>query len=181
LKKTSFKFGDVAGPPDGEPWIFHTLRLRKSMAWQRRSDDLKILLEFLENEHMAHGGRENGNLVAPYDDLVAAGIRRANIRATIEEGTALKLIVVERQGKNFNTGRRLPTKFRLTYLVWRNPAGTEWCAPSNDWERYRPPENGSKKTETRFRRRNSVGSASGTRAREHFKESCQSPSSAGGT
>jgi hypothetical protein len=102
-------------------------------------------------------------------------VRRANIAATIKEGETLKLLVAQRQGKDLSNGRRQPTLYRLTYLATHD--GNKWALPTDDWKRYRPPEN----SETRFRRRNSVGSASGTRARAYFEENRQSPSSASGT
>jgi hypothetical protein len=171
------------GPPDGASFIWQTLLLRMSEAWRRRSDDLKILLELLENENMRHAGRENGALLVLYDDLVKAGIRRANIAATIKEGETLRLIEAQRQGKQLNTGRREPTRYRLTYLATYSDG--KWHLPSDDWKLYRPASN----SETRFRRRNSVGSASGTRARQHFSKAAEiqvppvepTPSSAGGT
>jgi hypothetical protein len=177
-KKVSFKREGVSRPPAGESWVWHTLSLMTSPAWRRRSDDLKILLDILEVEHMRHAGLENGNLLATFNDLVKAGIRRSNIAAAVKEGEALKLLVATRQGEDLTTGRRQPTRYRLTYLASRAvvEGRTEWSAPTDDWKHYQPPENGTTKSETRYRHRDSVGTAGGTRARRYFEEKSRKPS-----
>ena len=43
------------------------------------------LLEFLMIEHMRHGGKRNGLLLAPRRQLVEAGIRPHDISGAIEE------------------------------------------------------------------------------------------------
>jgi hypothetical protein len=183
-KAISFKRRDVAGPPDGEAWIWHTITLRASLAWRGKSAELALILEFLELEYLRSAGQENGVLVAPYDDLVQFGLRRAKIRPAIDEGVARKLIVAERRGRDFNTGKRLPTFYRLTYLP--SPKVTEggaveWHSPTDDWKRYAPAANGTEKQKTGFRRRNLQGSNRGTWSPNTFEQIRQKPSSDGGT
>lgn len=110
------------------------------MAWRGKSHGLARLLEFLEIEHLGNGGVENGELLAPYNDLVDFGIRRNSIAAAVREGERRKLIVAYRQGRDLGTGKNLTTTYRLTYLPTRGKrlaSGTyEWSAPTDDWRRY---------------------------------------------
>jgi hypothetical protein len=70
-KHNSFRRKDVAGPPSGEPWVYHSLTLLLSLSRRGRSMALNRLIEFLEIE--------NGSLLAPYNALVKFGIRQASI------------------------------------------------------------------------------------------------------
>ena len=153
------------------------------MAWRGRSPELTLILEFLELEYLRSAGTENGVLLAPYDDLVRFGVRRANIKAAINEGVMRKLLVAERRGREFNTGKRLPTLYRLTYLPSQqrvDNGAVEQHAPTDDWKRY-VPGNGSAKIETKFRRRNFPGSDGGTWSPTRFEQIRQKPGSDGGT
>jgi hypothetical protein len=134
-KSISFRRKDVAGPPAGEPWIWHTVTLLRSMAWRGKSQALSRLLEFLEIEHLAHGGMENGRLLAPYKALVEFGIRHKSIAAAVRDGERRKLLVANRQGRDLLTGKKLAATYRLTYLPARGlDCGTyEWNAPTDDW------------------------------------------------
>jgi hypothetical protein len=140
-KRISFKRSQVAGPPSGEAWIWHSVTLLRSMAWRRRPIGLMRLLDFLEIEHCAHGGNQNGDLLAPFDQLVKFGIRRQDITKTIKEGERRGLLRVER-GKNIlGVGKREPSRFLLTYLPRRRICEdgiVEWLAPSDEWRKYRP-------------------------------------------
>src|SRR5205823_12969455 len=74
----------VAGrPPDGEPWVWHTLALLSSPPWCGMSINCHRLILFLEIEHLQHGGNENGSLLAPYAQLVRFGIGRRFIAGAI--------------------------------------------------------------------------------------------------
>lgn len=141
-KSISYRRGDVAGPPDGEPWVWHTITLLMSPAWRRRPVALVMVLDFLEIENMRHGGYENGNLLAPYDDLVRFGLCRESIAAAIHEGARRGLLIAQRAGRDFNNGRRQPTRYRLTYLATcqTDPVTKirTWFAPTDDWKRYAP-------------------------------------------
>jgi hypothetical protein len=138
-KQVSFRRSDVAGPPDGEAWVWHTATLLRSAAWRGKSVPLGNLIEFLEIEHLQHGGAENGSLVALYADLVRFGIGRRHIAPAIKEGERRGLIAITQAGRSMEDGKHLPSRYRLTYLPTRKIAGKaiEWAAPTNEWRRFK--------------------------------------------
>jgi hypothetical protein len=104
--------------------------LLASDALCRLSGNAWSLLRFLLIEHLRHGGKENGKLIAPYDQLVKLGITRRLIRATIQEVIDRGLLEVERQGFAAD-GTRLPSLYRLTFL----PAHAQ--PPTDEWYNFR--------------------------------------------
>ena len=62
-KGRTWKGRKVGAAPEGEGFIWHTRELLMSAAWRSRSISCVRLLEFLEIEHLAHGGFENGSLL----------------------------------------------------------------------------------------------------------------------
>jgi hypothetical protein len=56
-------------------------------------------MDFLMLENMRHAGTENGNLLAPYDQLVDHGIGRRLIPEAVNEAERLGLIAVQRGGR----------------------------------------------------------------------------------
>lgn len=110
------------------PFICHTRELKKSPAWRSLGPQTRELLEFLEVEHMDHGGACNGDLLAPYDQLEQWGLRRRAIRQAIDEAVAFNLLRVTYHG--YST--RKPSRFRLTYVPYYDEEGVG-CAPSNEW------------------------------------------------
>ena len=89
---------------------------------------------------MRHGRRENGHLLALYDDLVKFGIARRFILAAIDEGEARGFIEVE-HGLRLGNGKRQPSRFRLTYYEHRTvdpkTKVETWFPPTDEWRRYR--------------------------------------------
>jgi hypothetical protein len=86
---------------------------------------------------MRHGGAENGDLLATYDQLV--GISRRLIKPTIQEAEQRKLIEV-RWGMRKAYAKNNPTRFRLTYLAARvvSEDGKPYYAePTDEWRQYR--------------------------------------------
>jgi hypothetical protein len=127
-------------PPQGEPWIWHTLELISSPAWRGRSINCIRLIEYLEIEHLRHGGNENGQLLAPYMQLVAFGIGKRLISDAIAEGEARGLVSVKRGGRKGTTMNECST-YRLTYL-WtktRRDGLWDWKEPTNEWRRFKEP------------------------------------------
>jgi hypothetical protein len=102
----------------------------ESPAWRSLSINARRFIDFLQLEHMRHGGRENGNLKAPYKQLKVFGIaehyRAQAIRDTEEAG-----FVDVRRG-----GQRVANLYALTWLPLKN--GTP---ASNLWRRQDDPEN----------------------------------------
>ncbi len=82
LTKAERKF---RGPPKDQPWSWHSREMLLSPAWRALSVNGRRLLDFLELEHLAHAGRENGHLKATYDQLEEYGISRRLIPRTIGE------------------------------------------------------------------------------------------------
>lgn len=135
-KPASFRHKDVNSPP--EPFVWISAELLVSPAWRAKSINCMRLIEFLMREHMAHGGKENGNLAAPYDQLQAWGIGRRLIRPAIEEAEALRLIEVRRGGKR-NAVEDHVSRYRLTFYPShvRPPPGQglpHWQAATDEWK-----------------------------------------------
>lgn len=132
----------INGPPNGEPWVWLSRELLASPPWQCRSPNCTRLLEFLLLEHMAHGGNENGNLLATYDQLEDFGIGRRLISPAIKEAERLGLVKVKRGGRKGWVETAI-TSFTLTFFAirHRDERGIyHWTEPTNDWKRVKPPE-----------------------------------------
>ena len=102
--------GKIGGPPKGQPWVWLTRELLSSAGWQSLGINARRLIDFLLIEHMNHGGRQNGYLLAPRDRLIEFGIGARHVAGAIEEARAARLLDVKR-----GTGRR-PSTFALTWL-----------------------------------------------------------------
>jgi hypothetical protein len=123
------------GPTEGIPWTWHTVELLKSAAWRGMGLHTRKLLEFLEVENMSHSGQENGNLVAPYTQLVKWGVARQYIAPAIADAERRGLLRVERGGRKGTTAANEMNRFRLTFLPSRT-AGGGWQGPTNEWRQY---------------------------------------------
>jgi hypothetical protein len=111
------------------PFVPHRLALLNSCAWQALSGQGFKVLSRIELELMRHGGKDNGQLVIPYNDFQEFGAGHKPIVArAIREAEALGLLVV-RRGRGGNGRKREPSKYRLTYL----PANG--AAPTDDWSK----------------------------------------------
>jgi hypothetical protein len=136
-KPYSIRRDKVDGPPQGEPWCWLPRKLLQSHVWKARSIHCVRFLDFLLIEHMNHAGTENGNLPAPWAQLVEHGLGRRYIGAAVEEAAALRLIAVNRGGPRA-TKEAAMNRYRLTFYATRtkNEDGHEyWIPPTNDWER----------------------------------------------
>ena len=137
-KRISTKSTDVTRPPEGEPFVWHQVSLLRSPAWQERSINCRRLIDFLLIEQMGGGGLLNGELHAPYAQLVQFGIGRRLIPAAIEEGERLGLIRIKR-GARKGVQYTETSSFRLTFYPSRSLVGGVWLwrAPTNDWKLYK--------------------------------------------
>lgn len=118
----------IHGPPEGKPWVWQPTDLLASEAWRALSINTRRLMDFLMIEHRNHAGLENGNLMAPYDQLEKVGLTRECIAAAVNEAEFLGLIRVQRGGKYAGTNR--PSTYRLTFY-----ADKDGAPPTNDWKR----------------------------------------------
>jgi hypothetical protein len=108
-----------------EAWIKLPRSLLESEAVGSLSINAWRLIRFLMIEHMRHGGRANGQLLAPRRQLEDFGIGARHVSAAIEECEGAGLIECRR-----GVGRS-PSLYALTWL----PAGAN-NEPSNRWRRY---------------------------------------------
>jgi hypothetical protein len=131
----------AGGPPVGQAFVWHTLELVASDAWRFRSAHCARLIDFLEAEHLKHGGAENGSLIAPYSQLQAFGIGRQYINRAIIEAETRKLIEVKRGGLK---GRAMTdlNRFRLTYywMKFQVNGFWDWRMPGDEWKTYSEPK-----------------------------------------
>jgi len=86
------------------------LSLLTSLAWRSLSLNARRFVEFLMIEHMRHGGKANGKLLAPRRQLEQFGIGSHFISSAIEECEHIGLVNVRR-----GVGRR-PSLYALTWL-----------------------------------------------------------------
>ena len=138
--KAAFSPKKVHGIPIGMPFVQLTLELLNSPAWRARSINCIRLIDFLLIRHMQHGGSENGQLVATYDELVEHGIARRLVHKTIQEAESLNLIRVERGGRK-GYAQNYCSKFRLTFLVERLIDAKKivyFGTPTNEWRKITP-------------------------------------------
>lgn len=112
-------------------WIGHLREMRQSVVWKLLKHPERLILDRLEEEHMAHGGRENGNLQVTFAGFEKAGVRRASAAASIAKLEALLLVECTARGKRSYSDVRIPSSYRLTYLP------TKDAAPSHDWRKIR--------------------------------------------
>ena len=142
--KSSRKGNRANRPPDGIAWIWHTVELVSSAAWRTRSINCRRFIDFLELEHMKHGGVENGELLAPYSQLVSFGIGRRLIAGVIRESERRGLVRVDRGGKKGHSVTEL-SRYTLTYQWSRTITGGlwDWFEPTDNWKAYSEPEIGS--------------------------------------
>ena len=122
-------------PPDGVPWIWHTVELLASPAWRAQSINCRRLIDFLEIEHLNHAGLENGSLLAPYSQLELFGIGRRFIFSAIGESERLGLVRVERGGRRGVVLTEV-NRFRLTYMWTRKKFNGiwDWTLPTDEWK-----------------------------------------------
>lgn len=102
--------------------------MRLSVSWRLLTGNDKLALERLEEEHMAHGVRENGKLHVTYSDFAEAGIRRAAISTSITRLEALGFVECTDRGRASRAEFRFPASYRLTYVQGNLPASNEWRA-----------------------------------------------------
>ena len=117
----------LSSPKKNEPWFFLTVAMVNSPPWRALSINGRRLLDFLMIEHRAHGGYENGNLMATYDQLVDFGLTRSRINDAIDEVEILGFVDCDRGGKLHITNR--PNTFLLTFYHDK-----DWNAATNRWK-----------------------------------------------
>jgi hypothetical protein len=115
------------GAPRDESWCWLTSELLCSLAWRAMGVNTRGLIDFLLVEHMNHAGRENGKLMATYDQLQDFGLTRSELSTAVSEAEYLGLIKVSRGGRYH--GSNQPSIYRLTFYADHNGN-----PPTNDWK-----------------------------------------------
>src|SRR5262249_55953317 len=100
--------------PNGEAFVKLPLKLLTSDAWRSLSINARRFIEFVMIEHMRHGGKANGTLLAPRQQLKLFGIGARHISGAIEEAVRGGFVSCL-QG----TGRQ-PNLYALTWLPPRD-------------------------------------------------------------
>ena len=140
--KSNGREGKIRGAPEGSSWVWLTFELLSSDAWRSRSRNCIRLIDRLILEHMAHAGRENGSLIVTYNQFKEFGVRRNDIKRSVDEAVAYGLLRVTEQG-GFKGASKLPNRYRLTFLPsdekgYVRLASNEWKSITDDhikkWE-----------------------------------------------
>lgn len=119
----------IWGPPRGEPFAWMTTAMLSHPAWRSLSLNARRIIDFLQIEHRAHAGLENGNLAAPYDQLQRVGVTRRLIRRALTELEAAGFLRVTHRGGMWQGGKS-PSRYRLTFYRTHDRAPA-----TNDWKR----------------------------------------------
>ncbi len=134
-KKISAFLKQVSAIDDDAAFVQLSYELLNSPAWRCMSLPCRKLLEFLMLEHMTHGGAQNSELFATYDQLEKFGIARSHINKTLREAEILGLVVIDRRGRQARN-RNYITYYKLTFLPYRfmNEKGVKmYSSPDNEW------------------------------------------------
>src|SRR5690242_8232753 len=102
--------GKLNRPPAGKSWVWLTLEMMKGDAWRSAGIATRRFIDFLMIEFMQHGGRTNGKLKAPYQQLEQIGISSRLIADAIADADKLGLVDCHRGGM------RVATTYTLTWL-----------------------------------------------------------------
>ncbi|KQT04091.1 hypothetical protein ASG50_17940 [Rhizobium sp. Leaf386] len=115
------------GPPKDEPWLWLTRELINSEAFRALSGNAMKIVMRVGEEHMAHGGTDNGKLLVTHKQFAAYGIRLASVAEAIREAEFFGFLAVDR-GMAYKGGHE-PNLYRLTWLGCHNG-----FAPTNQWK-----------------------------------------------
>lgn len=126
-------------PPEGEGkdsrWVWHTREFKMSFAVRSLSLNARRSLDRIEVEHCDHAGLENGNLIVTHANFIEYGVSQNLVADAIDELSFKGLIKVERGVAS--DGSSHPNRYRLTFYGCHEAA-----APTNDWKRYAPRQDG---------------------------------------
>jgi len=112
-------------------WVPLRLELLVSPAWKARPAPVAKIIERLFEEHLRHGGLNNGQLFVAYSQFVNEGVSRRSVRAALDCAVALGLIEVT-QDEEGRGDIRAPNQYRLTFL----PCGK--ANPTDEWRLVTP-------------------------------------------
>jgi hypothetical protein len=113
--------------PDPRPFVKFYDEVVISNAWRSAGINTRRFVDFLIHEHLSHGGKENGQLKGPYEQLEAFGVGARYLAKTIRDAEELGLVDCYRRGE------RVATMYGLTWLPLPNgkPATDRWRSYRN--------------------------------------------------
>lgn len=109
-------------------WVPHRLEMLVSPAWKSRPVAVMRILERIEEEHLRHGGMQNGRLYVSYMQFQQAGVSKRVVKAALECARDLGFVEIVQEGEPRGDVRP-PNAYRLTYL----PCGK--ATPTDEWKR----------------------------------------------
>jgi hypothetical protein len=117
----------------GDYFVAHPYKMLKSPAYWGLGPCARLVLSRLEYEYVQSGGRENGNIVCTFRDLMKwCGKDSRKIKDAIEELKGLGFIKVKK-GRPGTKGYGIANRFGLTYLP---KIGVETIEPTHDWAKF---------------------------------------------
>jgi hypothetical protein len=117
-----------------EQFIMLHREVANSFAWRAASLTCHRFIWRLCEEHMAHAGRENGNLTCTYDDLLEYGIRsRTRIAQAQREAVALGLAFQSKRGRGGNAEFREAHRWGLAFI---KTTGRRVSYVDTKWKRF---------------------------------------------
>jgi hypothetical protein len=124
----------MAKKKTGEQFIMLYREVVNSFAWRAASLGCHRFIWRLCEEHMAQGGKENGNLVATYEDLLEYGIpSRSTIAEAQREAVALGLVVLGKRGRGGNAENREAHRWGLAFIKITGRRGSH---VDTGWKRF---------------------------------------------
>lgn len=111
------------------PFALLSHKLLKYLLKSRLSGNAWAILTFLCDEHLSHGGQENGNLIATYDQLVVEGIRRSSIRKAFRKLEECGLV-----RRTDGGAMREIARYEVTFLPTTDPETKHQLPPKDSWK-----------------------------------------------
>jgi hypothetical protein len=112
----------------GEPFVQVFRSVINSYAWRAASRSCQLVIYRVLEEHMAHAGKENSNLLVTTDDFLKWGIDDESVSAATREAVALGLLYLSRRGRGGNAEHRVAHRWGIPFLKDSKGSflGTEW-------------------------------------------------------
>src|SRR5262249_40305675 len=101
----------------------------ESFAWRACSNACRLAVERVMIEHLAHGGRENGELTVTKTDFMKHGIHNDGVAPALREAVALGLLELTRRGRAGNAMYRQGHRWAVTPVLESKglkPYGAQW-------------------------------------------------------
>jgi hypothetical protein len=127
--KSSGRGAGANSPPTGEPWVWIPRSVLINPGFLRLSVTAWRVLGFLLEQHVAHGGKENGRLMCPYNQLSRRGCSRHAISGAMEELQSFGFVKFTKGARQ--SGRPGATKARITFYKVDGALGSA----TNDYKR----------------------------------------------